>query len=75
MTQQKFVGDKPVDEFPKEAIQKRDESELQKDPKAGKRAGAASLNPEDYDVRNPGSKGDTQPVQSELDFSGLLDVL
>jgi hypothetical protein len=55
---QHFVGDTPIDSFPSEATQKIPDDELtkkeverlskgeQKDPGAGRRAGAASRNPD-----------------------------
>ena len=54
MTSQNFVGDKLVDDFPPQTIQKGDEGDLTKreaqrdpgvEPGANKRAGAASRNP------------------------------
>ncbi|KAG2122435.1 hypothetical protein BD769DRAFT_973229 [Suillus cothurnatus] len=71
---QHFVGDTPVDSFPSEATQKIPDDELtkkeaerltkceQKEPGAGKRAGAASRNPDDYDTRGRGGQGNTQPT-------------
>ncbi|KAG1729005.1 hypothetical protein EDB19DRAFT_132616 [Suillus lakei] len=71
---QHFVGDTPVDSFPSEATQKISDDELtkkeverlskgeQKEPGAGRRAGAASRNPDDYDTRGRGGQGNTQPM-------------
>ncbi|KAG1801965.1 hypothetical protein EV424DRAFT_1285278, partial [Suillus variegatus] len=70
---QHFVGDTPVDSFPSEATQQIPDDELakkevkrlskgeQKGPGAGKRAGAASRNPDDYDTHGRGGQGNTQP--------------
>lgn len=71
---QHFVGDTPVDSFPSEVAQQIPDDELtkkevkrlskgeQKQPGAGKRAGAASRNPDDYDTRGRGGQGNTQPM-------------
>ncbi|OAX34820.1 hypothetical protein K503DRAFT_774137 [Rhizopogon vinicolor AM-OR11-026] len=71
---QRFVGDKPVDSFPPEAIKQIPDEELRKreagrlskgehkGPGAGRRAGAATRNPDDYDTKGRGGQGNTVPM-------------
>ncbi|EGN97786.1 hypothetical protein SERLA73DRAFT_182532 [Serpula lacrymans var. lacrymans S7.3] len=75
---QNFVGNKPVESFPPEAIQKIPDDELtkreaerlskgdSKQPGANKRAGAATRNPADYDTTGRGGQGNTQPVEDPV---------
>ncbi|KIJ07188.1 hypothetical protein PAXINDRAFT_19610 [Paxillus involutus ATCC 200175] len=77
MVTQNFVGDKPVDSFPTEAIQripddvltKRELERLSKgdakEPGANRRAGVATRDPAQFDTKSRGGQGDHLPTTRE----------
>ncbi|KAL0572873.1 hypothetical protein V5O48_009085 [Marasmius crinis-equi] len=77
MTQQTFVGNKPVDQLPNGAVQQVDVNKLEQTEKqrlsegaseggSATRAAVASRDPAEFDVKKGAAHGDTKPTQDPV---------
>ncbi|KAJ8090118.1 hypothetical protein AAF712_015485 [Marasmius tenuissimus] len=77
MTQQTFVGNEPVNQLPKDAVQQVDVNKLEQaekqriaqgtnEPGAATRAAVASRDPAEFDVKKGAAHGDTKPTQDPV---------